>query len=62
MLNGIFYQLGLPKETASAVAKVHQDSTAVVRQKLAEESLRSRFLYFFVGRKSFRVSLEKVAN
>lgn len=37
-------QLGLPKETASAVAKVHQDSTAVVRQKLAEESLRTNRL------------------
>jgi COMM domain containing 4 len=35
-------QVGLPKETAAAISKVHQDSTSLIREKLIEKSLRSK--------------------
>nr|CAG4650607.1 EOG090X0HLW [Sida crystallina] len=35
-------QVGLPKETAAAVAKVHLESTSAIRDKLVDSSLRPK--------------------
>ena len=34
-------QVGLPKEHASALARIHNDATALIRQRLIQNSLKS---------------------
>ena len=41
-------QVGLPKEHATALAKIHQDYTQSIRQQLKADSLSCMFFYLYL--------------
>ena len=42
-------QVGLPKEHAAALAKVHQDSTHSIRQKLLSDTSSRKFYSVYIS-------------
>jgi hypothetical protein len=41
-------QVGLPKEHASALARIHNDATVLIRQRLIQNSLKSEDNFLFL--------------